>query len=297
MRYLILFLLLPICTAGQNNLPAIGLWREHLPYQVTIDVTASDKKIYAATPFSLFSVDITTKEIDRLSKISGLSETGVSAINYDASSNKLFIAYSNSNIDVIDAKAIRNIPDIKRSSISGDKNIYSVYPDGSRCYLSTGLGIVVLDAEKYEVKDSWFIGANGGYNKVNGFVKTNGFFYAATEEGLKRTSVSTANPADFRTWQILSGSNGLSASAAKAVVALQNKVIVLQNDSLFVESNNNWNLFFSNAWPITSINVSEGKLVLTQQMQSGAAQVVILNEAAVIQRTIQQPGVIFVVKK
>ena len=176
MRYLILFLLLPICTAGQNNLPAIGLWREHLPYQVTIDVTASDKKIYAATPFSLFSVDITTKEIDRLSKISGLSETGVSAINYDASSNKLFIAYSNSNIDVIDAKAIRNIPDIKRSNITGDKNIYSVYPDGSRCYLSTGLGIVVLDAEKYEVKDSWFIGANGGYNKVNGFVKTNAFF-------------------------------------------------------------------------------------------------------------------------
>ena len=297
MRCLILFFLFPLFVTAQNNLPAIGLWREHLPYQVTKDVTASGKKIYAATPFSLFSVDIASKEIERLSKVSGLSETGISTINYDASSNKLFIAYTNSNIDVIDEKDIRDIPDIKRSNLAGDKNVYAIYPDGSRCYLSTGLGIVVLDVEKYEVKDSWFIGANGGYNKVNDFVKTNGFFYAATEEGLKRTSVSTSNPADFRAWQNLSGSSGLSASAAKAVVSLQNKTIVLQNDSLFIENNNAWNLFFSNGWSITSINVSSGKLLVTQRGLPGAAQVVILNETGIVQRTIQQPNVISLPQK
>jgi hypothetical protein len=161
-RSLVIFLLLSISAAAQNTFPAIGLWREHLPYQSSIDITASDKKIYAATPYSIFSIDLVTKEIERFSTVSGLSETGVSAINYDALSKKLFIAYNNSNVDVLDAKGINNIPDIKRSNISGDKNIYAIYPDGDRCYLSTGIGIIVLDAIKYEVKDSWFIGAGGG---------------------------------------------------------------------------------------------------------------------------------------
>lgn len=273
------------------------MWREHLPYQGTIDVTASERKIYAATPYSLFSVDIVTKEIDRISKVSGLSETGISAINYDPVSKKLFVAYINSNIDVLEAKSIRNIPDIKRSTIAGDKSIYAIYPDGVRCYLSTGLGVVVLDAEKYEVKDSWFIGANGGYVKVNGFAKANNFFFAATEEGLKRTSVNTANPANFQSWQNLSGSNGLQAAAAKGVVALQNKLIVLQNDSLFVENAANWNLFFANGWPVTSINASANKLIVTQRMSNGASQVVVLNENGLVQRTIQQPTVISFPKK
>src|SRR5688572_14946473 len=131
------------------------MWREHLPYQGTIDVAASDKEIFAATPSSLFSVDRATNEITRYSKVSGLSETGVSAISYDVLSNKLFIAYSNSNVDVMDDKGIHNIPELKRANIAGDKSIYAIYPDNSRTYLSTGLGVVVIDADKLEVKDSW----------------------------------------------------------------------------------------------------------------------------------------------
>ncbi|MDQ6608795.1 MAG: T9SS type A sorting domain-containing protein [Bacteroidota bacterium] len=297
MRCLLLLLLLSVNSVAQNTFPAIGLWREHLPYQSAIDVVASDKKIYAATPYSLFSIDIITKEIERFSTVSGLSETGVSAINYDAVSKKLFVAYTNSNVDVLDAKGITNIPDLKRSAISGDKNIYAVYPDGNRCYLSTGIGIVVLNTDKYEVKDSWFIGANGGYVKINSFVKTANFFYAATEQGLKRTPVSTPNPADFREWQNLSGGNGLASTAARAVVSLQNKTIVLQNDSLFVENGGVWNLFFTNDWPIVSINASGNQLIISERKPSGASQVIALNGAGVVLKTLQQPTVISFPKK
>lgn len=290
--FLLSFLIFPFCAVAQNTFPAIGLWREHLPYQGTIDVTASDKKIYAATPFSFFSVDIATKEIERFSKVSGLSETGVSAINYDAASKKLFVAYNNSNVDVLNESGIHNVPDIKRSVISGDKNIYSIYPDNTRCYLSTGLGVIVLDVEKYEVKDSWFIGAAGGYVKVNGFAKTDNFFYAATEEGLKRTSIATQNPADFHAWQNLSGANGLPASSAKAVVLFQNRTIVVQNDSLFVENNGSWNLFFANGWPVTSVNPSQNNLLLTQRKPTGEAQVIVLDPSGAVQKILQQPGVI-----
>lgn len=268
------------------------MWREHLPYQGAIDVTASDKKMYAATLYSLFSISLSTKEVERISKVAGLSETGISTIKFDPASKKLFVAYSNSNIDVIDEKGIRNIPDLKRETISGDKNIYHIYPDNNRCYLSTGLGVIVLDADKFEIKDSWFIGNTGGNVKTNAFTKGNGFFYAATEEGLKKISVSNSNPADFINWQNLAGTNGLSFSACRSVMNFQNRIIALQNDSLFVENGNAWSLFFANGWPVVSINVSGNNLFVCQRQSNGASQVLILNSNGAIQRTLQQPNVI-----
>ncbi len=273
---------------GQTNLPSIGQWREHLPYQVAIDVAASETTVYAATPLSLFSVDAQTKEINRFSKVSGLSETGISSIAYDIPGKKLFIAYSNSNLDVLTATGIKNIPGLKRSTVSGNKNIYHIYPDGSRCYLSTGLGVIVVDAEKYEIRDTWAIGDGGGYVKTNAFARTSSAFYAATDQGLKRTAVTTANPGDFRSWQTLSGANGLALAAARGVVNYNNKAIVLQNDSLFIENGNAWQLFFANGAPIVTINVSNNRLLVSQAATSGPAQVVVLNDAGVVQRIIQR---------
>lgn len=273
------------------------MWREHLPYQSAIDVTASSKKIYCATPYSLFSVNISSNEVERISKVSGLSETGISTIKFDSAAEKLYIAYSNSNMDIIDEKGIHNIADLKRTNISGNKNIYAIYPDNNFCYVSTGLGVVVLDAYKLEVKDSWFIGANGGYVKTYGFTKSNNYFYAATGEGLKKISSTNPNPADFNNWQMVSGTNGLAAAPAKAVVSFQNKTVVLQNDSLFIENGNMWSLFFANGWPILSVNVSENKLLLCERQPNGASQVLILNNDGSLQQTLQQPGVISFPKK
>src|SRR6476661_3437478 len=211
------------------------MWREHLPYQGTIDVTASPNKLYAATEYSLFSVDRQTNEITRLNKGSGLSETGVSVIKYDEFTNKLYVGYSNSNIDIIDDKGIHNIPELKRKVITGDKSIYHIYTDKQLGYLSTGLGVIVVDAAKYEIRESWYIGENGGPVKTHMFTIANGNYYAATDEGLKTAPIATSNPSNFSSWVNLSGTKGLSASAARAVLNFNNTIVVLQNDTLFIE--------------------------------------------------------------
>ena len=48
-----------------------------------------------------------------MSRITGLNETGISTIQYDKANEKLLIAYTNSNIDIIYRNDIINIPDIK----------------------------------------------------------------------------------------------------------------------------------------------------------------------------------------
>lgn len=251
-------------------------------------MAGSTEKIYCATPYSLFTVDRNDNSIGRLSRVTGLSETGISAIIYDNSNEKLFIAYSNSNIDIIYRNDIINLPDIKRDNIIGDKNIYAIYPLGKNYYLSTGLGIIVIDGERYEIKDSWFIGNGGNQVKVNGFTSDGTFFYAATEEGLKKTAMNTANPADHANWQLISGSNGLSAGACHTVFTIQNKVIVQKSDSLFVQNGAIWSLFYENGWPMINAAVSENKITLCQRIPSGESKVLILNSDATINRTLTQ---------
>lgn len=290
MRLVLVFLLAGFKLSAQNSLPPVGMWREHLPYQVVIDITQSDNKVYAATPFSIFSVDKSSNEVERFSKISGLSETGVAAIVYDQQLQQLVVAYQNSNIDIIGKKGIINIPDLKRSNVSGNKNVYHIHPSGNLVFLSTGLGVVVIDAKKNEIKDSWFIGRNGGYVKTNGFAKSTTHFYAATDEGLKKTSVNTPNPADFQSWQLLSGSNGLAPAKAMAVVTLSDKVYTVQNDSVFVETATGWNLFFANGLAINGIDVSANKLLISQPVSVSQGRVTAINETGVIENQLQPSG-------
>ncbi|MEO7984077.1 MAG: hypothetical protein ABI688_08340, partial [Bacteroidota bacterium] len=110
MRYsfLISIFLISFVVAAQDPVPPIGQWREHLPYNSAIDVTAGDGKIFCATPYSLFSIHSSGDMVERFSRVTGLSETGVSAIQYDEVNKKLLIAYTNSNIDILYRNDIYN---------------------------------------------------------------------------------------------------------------------------------------------------------------------------------------------
>ena len=110
---------------------SIGNWRTHLPYQKVIGVEVVGNKIYAATQYELFYYDTQDNSINILNKINGLSDIGISTIGYNESQHKLFVAYTNANVDLIDHDGnIRNMSDIKDKNIVGNKSINHVYFNG-----------------------------------------------------------------------------------------------------------------------------------------------------------------------
>lgn len=277
---------------AQQSIPPVGLWRDHLPYASVIDIAGGGDKIYCATPYSVFIVNTKENSIERMSRTTGLSETGVRAIYYDKDNEKLLIAYSNSNVDIIYRNDIINIPDIKRSAIVGNKSIYNIYSRQKNYYLSTGLGVMVIDAERYEIKDSWLIGKNGSQVKVNGLTSDASFFYAATEEGLKKAPIAATNLADYNNWQLVSGSSGLFEGSCQNVLNVQDKIILQKDDSLFNLNGTNWNLLYHDGWPIISSASSENKISLSQRKTSGESKVTILNNDGSVINTLIQPSVI-----
>jgi len=284
------WLVIIICTGYPvSSQVQLSQWREHLPYQKATMLVATTEKIFCATQYALFSVDLRENNIERLSKMNGLNEVGISRIGLDEQSGKLIVGYQNSNIDIVYKNKIYNIKTLQLKDIAGDKKIYNIFCNNGIGYLCTGFGIVVVDESKNEIKDTYLIGDSGNLVKVNGFTNNAGVLYAATEEGLKTTITDNTNVADYRNWKKLSGANGLPGGACQQVIRIQDKIIVQKDDSLFALNGSTWSLLFRSNYKIISTTSSSGKLVLAQQQPGSNSRIVILNADGSVSKVLLQP--------
>ena len=142
---------------AQTNLQ-IGQWDDLLSYRICTSAAASDNKIYCASQATLFSVDKTDYSLERYSKITGLSDIATTLIAFNSVRQQLIVVYANSDIDIMQNGKIINISDLQQKNIVGNKSIYSIYVRDPYVYFSCGFGIMVLDLEKLEIKDTYYIG-------------------------------------------------------------------------------------------------------------------------------------------
>jgi hypothetical protein len=196
---------------------SLGQWRTHLPYRYCNLVEATSERIYCSATGGLFSYNLTDNSVEKISKIDGLSDNGVSAMRWSRELETLILAYQNSNLDIISRGVILNLPDIMKKQIPGDKSIYDIEFMGQRAYLSTGFGIVLLNLEKNEISETYYIGDNGQVLKVNQVTTDGTYIYAATDQGLRRGLLSDPFLVDFNAWEVVSdipNSNGAFSAVA-----------------------------------------------------------------------------------
>ncbi|MDB4303162.1 hypothetical protein N9934_00030 [Desulfosarcina sp.] len=202
-KSIILFLL--IITFGYNlNAQEIGIgeWRDHLPYRTGVSVAPGDNKVYCAAEQSLFYYIPEDNSVNKLSRVQGLSDIGIAKIGYTKEYKTLVIAYSNTNIDLIKGNAIINKSDILNSSaITPEESVINnlMFID-KYAYLSCGFGIVVLDVQKEEITDTYYIGPNGSHLQVFDLTVNDTSFFAATEEGIYHARKDDPNLAYFGAW-------------------------------------------------------------------------------------------------
>ncbi len=179
----------------------IGEWRDHLPYSNSISLTEVGNKIFCATPYSIFYYNKEDYSVARLTKVNGLTDMGISKIKYNTENQTLVVAYTNTNIDLLKGNVIINISDIKRKPILGNKTINNITFRAQYAYLACGFGIVVLDIDKEEISDTYYIGPDGGQINVYDITfDDQDSIYAATEAGIYKASLLSPNLADFSSW-------------------------------------------------------------------------------------------------
>jgi ligand-binding sensor domain-containing protein len=195
-------LLFPYSLQSQTPQIPIGQWRDELPYNFSNSVAEAGNRIYVSTPYALFYFDKDDNSVTRITKIQGLSDIGVSCINYNSPTKTLIIAYTDANIDLIQNNTIINISDIYRKSILGNKTINNIYCIGSTAYLLCGFGIVVMDMVKQEIRETYYIGSSGSQVNVLGLVKDNvDTLWAASDKGIYKASYKDPNLANYAVWK------------------------------------------------------------------------------------------------
>ena len=243
----------------------VGEWRDHLSYFETFDVCAQGDLIYTSTDKALFVYNKNDQSIERLNTLNGLSDANVSAIS--SNQTTLIVGYENGNLDIIENNKTENLADIKRASIIANKRINSINIEADIAYLSCGFGIVVLDLQKREIKDTYYIGAGGTYMNIIGTSISNNKLYAATEQGIYTADLNQTNLADFQAWEKMSFKenakiNLIETYAGKLFANIQGNTF--NSDSLYTYDGANWELF-SHPYSNVSLKVSDNKLVVTSK--------------------------------
>ncbi len=240
-----IFLLLPLLfIKGQI---AIGEWRDHLPYMHAKKVALSEDNVFCATRQSVFKYNISGNNLEKLSRVEGLSDIGISSINFSKELNLLLIAYENSNLDIVQDNKIINLSDIKRKQIPGLKTINNILFSDEYAYLSCSFGIVVVNIEKHEIKDTYYIGNEGARINVFDMAFDGVYLYAATEQGVFRAPYNDPNLFFYATWKNIAESG--NGNVYNHIVSFRNKIFVNQTneniatDSIFIITDTTRQLF------------------------------------------------------
>lgn len=209
----------------------IGQWQSHLPYNTAVSIATDDVRIYVASRYGFYVRSIATEETTPYSKVNGMSDLGMSKIAYDDFTDAVILAYENSNIDLFKDGLFYNIPDLKLKSVAGTKRINNILTENGLAYLSTDIGVVVLNLSRNEVKETYTFTQNSQNIPILDFDAYGDYFYAATSAGLYRARKNSANLQAFQAWTLMDSTRNFTT-----IVASNNNLFLAMPDSMFVLS-------------------------------------------------------------
>lgn len=151
--------LLSVSTALAQN--AVGDWMIHTTFvgSSVKNVVESRHWVYYLSAGNLFRLDKETSENESLSKVNYMSDMVIKQVYYNSDKDYLVVIYDNSNIDVIltDGSVV-NMPEIKDVAMTSGKAINDVTFADGLMYLATEFGYVVIDDNRFVVKESHLYG-------------------------------------------------------------------------------------------------------------------------------------------
>ncbi len=191
------FILLSIPVNGQMP---VGFWSDHLNYNTANNIAVGTNNVYVSTGSSVLVYNKEFNELKKLSRVYGLSETGISSIAWSEENRVLIIAYTNTIIDIVTDNTIYNVPDIYNKYIPGNKRINRIRTAGKFAYLACEFGIVVVDMVKREIHDTWKPGTGTDDTEVFDVAFGNDQVFAAAINGVWHADQSNPGLSYYGNW-------------------------------------------------------------------------------------------------
>lgn len=240
------------CVAGS----AIGEWRTHFSYKTTDQVVLADDKVYVEASGKMFSYQLSDGKIQTYTTLDGLNGHTVAFLGWSAPQKTLIIVYSDGNVDFLTERGLINLPDFKNKSLTGNKTIYGLRVFGNEAFLSTGVGLLVLDVAKREFSENYYLGFSSLYTTCTDVCLWSDSLMVATPNGLYVGSRSD-NLQDVSFWKTASF---VQESKVRKLVRFGSDFFALaMNGILYKGGPGRWQAFLSQPG-MTDVSVQDARL-------------------------------------
>ena len=220
---------------AQDDL-AIGQWQAHLPYTTFMDATQNDEFLFFSTEWSILAIDKQENTRRFISKVDGLSETGVEVMKANQENGTLVVTYDNAVFDVITENGITGFTEISRDGNFNDRSINNLTFDGNQfIYFATGFGLVKFDLDRQEFLYTVVTGMS-----VSDVAVFNDNIYISTEDGIFFIDkTENANQQAFGDWQLLGADFSFPPNYLNQYLELKGDHLYMDIDGAFTRFDGN----------------------------------------------------------
>lgn len=238
-----------VMVSAQTGGPAIGKWRSFFAYNQVNAVAQNGSTFYCATNSGFFTYNREDGMMSAYSKSNGMSDIGMVGVAYDNTSDCAILTYSNSNIDLFKDQTFYNLPELRLDQSSSNKTIYNVAAYQGRAYLSTNIGLVILNLSKKEVKETIRFTNDSLDVPVYATVISGNYIYAATGTGVFRIDVNSPSIQFQEQWEAIS-----PAQVYHYLANVNGNLYAAEADSLFTISGTTAFFFQKVKYPVRHLD-------------------------------------------
>ena len=171
-------------------------------------LVASETAIWAGTEGGVYSYTLASGEIERFTPAQGLSRVDVQAIAYDGARDAIWVGYGDGVLDRLDVAtgAVRPFFDIAQATRFSSRGINRIEVVADSLLIATEFGIVVFDAPRGEVSDTYErFGTFPGATSVGDLLFAplpdgQAGFWVGTSEGVAYAPLAAANLREPSAW-------------------------------------------------------------------------------------------------
>jgi Two component regulator propeller len=245
--WLIIIVSVVFCITTNAQQLEIGQWQSMFSYNSANGVALNNNLVYSGR-YGLLEYDVTTNQYTQYSKVNGITDIGIQKLAVETQKNALIITYESSNIDILQNGIFYNVPDLKKANIAENKRINNVNCFNGDAYLSTGLGIVVVNIDKHEIKTTYPMLVGGAQAEVYDVTLHNNKIYAATNKGFFCANSNNNFLQNIDNWVLIS-----NAVIKNMVSGIDSFYVCTDTEVFSLDANNNTHFIYKSLNTILDI--------------------------------------------
>ncbi len=199
-KYVVFISLLIWNTIGFAQVP--GTWNEYFSFRNVQQLESVDDNVFALSGNGIFIYNTSSQEIQKITKLNGLSTVGLTCMAFCDSTSSFLIGYNDGALDILDYPSLKAKPisTIANKSLYGSKRINAIAMKNDTAVIATEFGVLTFSMRSQKFISTTILSNDGSYVPAKSVTVDRGTLYAATTKGIFSANLSNANISDFSSW-------------------------------------------------------------------------------------------------